>query len=80
MKKIYLIMAIFIILLNILSAGCAVLNHEKTYYQVIECKNSKPIVRTFYGTDTEYMKIKRNKNIFDIGNDCGSNIESNTTE
>jgi uncharacterized lipoprotein YehR (DUF1307 family) len=57
-KTMYLAMAIFIIIMNISITGCAILNHEKIYHQTVECRNGHPIVKTFYGTDTEYMKIQ----------------------
>jgi uncharacterized lipoprotein YehR (DUF1307 family) len=58
-KTMYLTIAIFIIIMNISITGCAILNHEKTYHQTVECRGGKPIVKTFYGTDTEYMKMKK---------------------
>ena len=58
MKIMYLTMVAFIIIMNISITGCAILNHEKTYHQTVECKNGYPVVKTFYGTDMEYMKIQ----------------------
>jgi outer membrane lipoprotein SlyB len=65
MKKLYLILATFIIIINLSVTGCAILSHEKSYHQTVTCKDGKPVVNTYYGTDTEYMKIKRTKDTED---------------
>ena len=69
MKKLYLMIVTFIIIINLSITGCAILSHEKSYHQTVTCKNGKPIINTFYGTNTEYMKIKRIEDIKDTG-DC----------
>ena len=58
MKKIYLLLVFVILSINILVTGCAILSHEKSYHQTVECKDNRPIVKTFYGSDIDYMKIK----------------------
>ena len=59
MKKLYLILVTFIVIINLSVTGCAILSHEKSYHQTVTCKDGKPVVNTYYGTDTDYIKIKR---------------------
>jgi hypothetical protein len=61
-------LAMSILSFNLFITGCSVLSHEKAYHQTVECKGNKPVVRTFYGSDMDYLKVKQMENI-DVDDD-----------